>query len=291
MRIGIHTSSAGALENSALEAMRLGANTFQIFSASPRMWRAGSVSPASAAALRRLREANDLYPLVIHDSYLINLGSPDPVIRPKSIAAFRGEIERALAIGAEYLVFHPGSGKDHSREAAIAAVAAGLSEAARGLSGSLKLLIENTAGQGSVLGSTLEELAEIRNQAQAGLDFELGYCLDTCHSFAAGYDVASETGLELFLQGAEAILGLERVAVIHANDSKGGLGSHLDRHEHIGEGLIGKDAFARLLWHPQMQTKAFILETPVDDEGDQSRDLNTLKELCRKSPTVRKTSK
>ena len=101
--------------------------------------------------------------------------------------------------------------------------------------------------------------------------------------------MANEAGLEIFLQGAEAILGLERVAVIHANDSKGSLGSHLDRHEHIGEGLIGEAAFGRMLNHPQLKTKAFILETPVDDEGDQSRDLNKLKELCRKSPTVRKT--
>lgn len=255
------------------------------------MWRAGPVPAASALALRKLREANDLWPLVIHDSYLINLGSRDAVIRPKSIAAFRGEIERALAIGAEHLVFHPGSGKDSSREETISAVAAGMGEAARGLSGPLKLLIENTAGQGSVLGSTLEELAEIRSQAQAGLDFEVSFCLDTCHSFAAGYDVASEEGLEIFLQGAEAILGLERVAVIHANDSKGSLGSHLDRHEHIGEGLIGQAAFGRMLNHPQLKTKAFILETPVDDQGDQSRDLHKLKELCRKSPTIRKTLK
>jgi len=254
------------------------------------MWRAGPVSPVSATALRWLREANNLYPLVIHDSYLINLGSSDPVIRPKSIAAFRGEIERALAIGAEHLVFHPGSGKNDSREATISRVAEGMREAARGLSGSLTLLLENTAGQGAVLGSTLEELAEIRSQAQAGLDFEVGFCLDTCHSFAAGYDVASEAGLEIFVQGAEAILGLERVAVIHANDSKGSLGSHLDRHEHIGEGLIGAAAFGRILNHPKLMNKAFILETPIDD-GDPSRDVNKLKELCRKSPTVRKISK
>lgn len=269
--------------------MNLGANTFQIFSASPRMWRAGPVSAASAAALRKLREQHDLFPLVIHDSYLINLGSSDPVIRPKSIAAFRGEIERALAIGAEHLVFHPGSAKGASREATMAAVAQGMCEAAQGLRGPLRLLIENTAGQGSVLGSTLEELAEIRRQAQAGLDFEVGYCLDTCHSFAAGYDVASEAGLEVFFQGVEAILGWERVAVIHANDSKGGLGSHLDRHANIGEGLIGEAAFGRWLNHPQMQAKAFILETPVDEPGDDRRNLDKLKELCRKSLTVPKS--
>ncbi len=252
------------------------------------MWRAGPVSPASAIALRRFREANDLWPLVIHDSYLINLGSCDPVIRSKSIAAFRGEIERALVIGAEHLVFHPGSAKDSSRAETISLVAEGMREAGHGLTGSLRLLIENTAGQGSVLGSTLEELAEIRNQAQPGLDFEVGYCLDTCHSFAAGYDLVSEAGLELFLEGAEAILGLERVAVIHANDSKGSLGSHLDRHANIGEGLIGEAVFGQLLNHPQLQNKAFILETPVDEPGDDRRNLDKLKELCRKSHIVRK---
>ena len=271
--------------------MNLEANTFQIFSASPRMWRAGPVSAASALTMRRLREKNDLWPLVIHDSYLINLGSCDPVIRAKSIAAFRGEIERALIIGAEHLVFHPGSAKDHSRCETISAVAAGLREAAGGLKGGLRLLIENTAGQGSLLGSTLEELAEIRSQAQPGLDFEVGYCLDTCHSFAAGYNLASEEGLELFVQGADALLGLDRVAVIHANDSKGGLGSRLDRHANIGEGLLGEATFARLLNHPKLRTKAFILETPVDEPGDDRRNLNKLKELCRKSPTARKKSK
>jgi deoxyribonuclease-4 len=255
------------------------------------MWRAGPVSLLGALEMKRLREENDLYPLVIHDSYLINLGSQDAVIRPKSIAAFRGEIERALAIGAEYLVFHPGSAKDYSRAETITAVANGMREAAAGLSGALALLIENTAGQGSVLGSTLEELAEIRSQAQAGLDFEVGYCLDTCHSFAAGYDLASEAGLESFIQSADTILGLERVAVIHANDSKGALGSRLDRHANIGEGLLGEAAFGRMLNHSKLKTKAFILETPVDVPGDDRRNLEKLKELCRKSPTVRKISK
>ncbi len=252
------------------------------------MWRAGAISAASALAMKRLREQHDLWPLVIHDSYLINLGSSDPVIRPKSIAAFRGEIERALAIGAEHLVFHPGSGKGSSRSETISLVAAGMGEAARGFTGPLRLLIENTAGQGSVLGSTLEELAEIRSQAQAGLDLEVGYCLDTCHSFAAGYNLASESGGEEFIQRADAVLGLERVAVIHANDSKGSLGSHLDRHANIGEGLLGEAAFERLLNHPQLTNQPFILETPLDG---QSRDLNKLKELCRKSSIVRKISK
>lgn len=268
--------------------MKLGANTFQIFSASPRMWRVRPVSLLSVVELRRLREAHDLFPLVIHDSYLINLGSQDPTVRSQSIAAFRGEIERALTIGAEYLVFHPGSAKEYSREQTIAAVAAGMGEAARGLRGSLQLLIENTAGQGSVLGSTLEELAEIRRQAQAGLDFEVGYCLDTCHSYAAGYDLASAVGLAQFVELADSVLGLQRVPVFHANDSKGGVGSRLDRHAHIGEGLLGEAAFERLLRHPRLQHAAFILETPV--EG-QRRDLEKLKELCRKSPTIRKKLK
>jgi deoxyribonuclease-4 len=255
------------------------------------MWRAGPVSLLAAVEMRRLREENDLWPLVVHDNYLINLGSRDPLIRAKSIAGFRGEIERSLEIGAEYLVFHPGSALGYSREETVSAVAAGMREAASGLKGPLKLLIENTAGQGSVLGGTLEELAEIRSQAQAGLDFEVGYCLDTCHCFAAGYDLANERGLKDFIQRAEAVLGLEHVPVIHANDSKGGLGSHLDRHANIGKGLLGEATFGRLLTHPKLKTKAFILETPVDEPGDDRRNLEKLKELCRKSPTVRKKSK
>ncbi|MFN3324659.1 MAG: deoxyribonuclease IV [Bryobacteraceae bacterium] len=287
MRIGIHTSTAGALERAALKAAELGANTFQIFSASPRMWRTKPPDSAQVAEMKRLRAELDLTPLVIHDSYLINLAAVDPVIREKSIAAFRGEIERALTIGAEYLVAHPGSYKGQTIDQAIDMLVEALAEAAQGLeSDRFMLLLENTAGAGAALGSRFEELKQIRDLAKDRIGFGIGYCLDTCHCYAAGYDVSVPEGLRDTVRQADEILGLENVPVIHTNDSKGALGSRLDRHAHIGEGQIGEEGFRRILTHPKLKTKAFILETPIDNEGDDLRNVETLKRLCRKSRTT-----
>ncbi|MBC7924529.1 MAG: deoxyribonuclease IV, partial [Bryobacteraceae bacterium] len=192
MRIGIHTSRSGSLEKAALKAHELGANTFQIFSSSPRMWRQSRLDPADIARLKSLRQQYDLTPLVIHDSYLINLASCDPPVRSSSIAAFRGEIERAIAIGAEYLVMHPGNCKGQALEQGLMNVIEGLGEAAIGLkSRELTILLENTVGAGGQIGSRFEELAVIWQFVQERLEIPVGFCLDTCHCFASGnYDVS-----------------------------------------------------------------------------------------------------
>ena len=275
-RIGIHCSTAGALYNAATKALELGANCLQIFSGSPRTWAAPAPNPDAVAKMAALRAQHNLTPLVIHANYLINLCSPDPVNRPKSINAFRGELERAVTIGAEYLVVHPGSAKDHeSRDNAITAFSAGLDEAAQGLpAGSLTILLENTAGHGNLLGGDLHDLQAIR--ALTHTSFPIGFCLDTCHSFAAGYEINTAKGLTTFLKEADAQLGLENVPVIHANDSKGALGSHLDRHANIGEGYIGMEGFRRILNVRSLRDKAFILETPIDNEGDDKRNVDAL---------------
>ncbi len=281
MRLGLHTSIAGSLEGSALEAARLGANTFQIFSSSPRQWKASAPSKPAIALLHKAREKHDLYPLVIHDNYLINLASAQEDIRKKSIEAFRGELVRAIAIGAEYLVAHPGNYKGLSVEQGIHNVLAGIAEAAEGLEyGKLMLLIECTAGAGAQLGGKFEELHVLREFAPKLTDLPLGFCLDTCHLLASGFDITTEAGLNETLTEADRLLGLENVRVIHANDSKGALGSHLDRHQNIGEGCIGLEAFRRILTHPKLRDKPFILETPVDKPGDDRRNLDTLKALA-----------
>ncbi len=285
MRLGLHTSISKSLENAAIKAAEAGANTFQIFSASPRMWRASSPAPSAVKLLRRARERYDLTPLVIHDNYLINLASCNEPLRAQSTAAFRGEIERALAIGAEYLVAHPGNCKGHSVEQGIYAVIRSLAEAAQGLdtANHLTVLLENTAGAGAALGSRFEELGAMRQFAAELTDLKIGFCIDMCHCLASGYDVSSAAGLKQTVAEMDRVLGIENVRVIHANDSKGALGSHLDRHEHIGRGCIGEDGFRRILNHPKLCTKAFILETPVDEEGDELRNMEALKRLCRKS--------
>jgi deoxyribonuclease-4 len=248
------------------------------------MWRARLPDSAQVQKLRAARERFDLHPLVIHVNYLVNLASLDPVIRPRSIAAFRGELDRALAIGAEYLVLHPGSHRGISREQGMKAFADGLHDAARGVqAGNLTVLLENTVGAGCHLGSRFEELRTMRELTGERTDLPIGFCLDTCHLLAAGFDIATPSGLRAMLRDAESTLGLDNLRVIHANDSKGALGSRIDRHAGIGAGQIGRDGFHRILTNPRLRTKPFILETPVDEEGDDQRNMNVLKRLARRS--------
>jgi deoxyribonuclease-4 len=288
LRIGIHTSKSGALENAANKAHELGANCFQIFSTSPRIWKAGSPDPAQIKRLKEVRAKYDLQPLVIHDSYLINLASCEDNIRRSSIAAFRGELERAIAIGADYLVMHPGNCKGQPMEQGMMNVVEGLAEASQGLIGDVKILLENTVGAGGQIGSRFEELEVIRQFAQQHVTFEIGFCLDTCHCFASGhYNVATPEALKATVKQIEAVLTLDRVHVIHTNDSKGDCGSRLDRHANIGEGKIGTEGFRGILNHPKLKSKAFILETPVDNPGDDKRNVDALWALCKKSPRKR----
>ena len=245
------------------------------------MWRARVPDPLQIKLLCAARERFGLSPLVIHTNYLVNLASLDPVIRAKSIDAFRGELQRAIAIGAEYLVVHPGSYRGHSVEEGIAAFALGLRDAAEGLPPhQLTVLLENTAGAGCHLGGKFEELRSIRDLTAELTDLPVGYCLDTCHLLAAGFDIVTVPGLRATLRAAEDVLGMANVHVFHANDSKFPRGSHVDRHAHIGEGHIGAEAFRRILTHPKLRRKPFILETPIDEPGDDRRNLDMLKSLA-----------
>jgi deoxyribonuclease-4 len=251
------------------------------------MWRASSPDPEQIRLLRRARERLDLYPLAIHVNYLVNLASRDPAIRARSIASFRGEFQRAAAIGAEYVVLHPGSYQGQSLEEGIAAFVRGLRDAAEGAAqDGVTVLLENTVGSGAQIGGRFEELRAIRDYAAQLTDVPVGYCLDTCHLLAAGYDVSSVAGLRETVRQAGRVLGIYNVKLIHANDSKTPLGSHVDRHANIGEGYIGKAGFRRILAHPMLRRKPFILETPVERDGDDRRNLENLKKLCPKSRTT-----
>ena len=279
MRVGVHTSIAGGFENAAQHARRVGCDTFQMFSANPRGWKAQEPAPQDYERFRAAREKYRLAPVVIHDNYLINLAASDEGIREKSIAAFRGEIERALALGADFLVTHPGSAKGTTPAHAIETCAESLKQAARALRlDGLTILIENTAGQGSVIGRTFEEVAEIIAGAEA--DLPMGACIDTAHSFEAGYPIHTEAGLRAAVKELNATVGIERVRVIHANDSKTAFGSHADRHQHIGKGQIGAEGFRRIVRHPKLRAIPFICETPIDRPGDDKRNLRTLRKLA-----------
>src|SRR5271156_6182702 len=268
IRIGIHTSIAGDIAGSLDLAYGLGANALQIFSSSPRMWARGParIAEAEATRFRERRRELGLGPLVIHDNYLINLASPNPVLRTRSVQAFHQELVRALALGADFLVAHPGCGRESDTNTAINSIAQGLKQATRGLKlGDLKILLENTAGQGTSIGSRFEELRAIID-ATPGLP--LGICIDTAHTFAAGWDLRTAEGLEATLQALDRTVGLDKVYVIHVNDSKTHHGSRVDRHEHIGQGKIGLEAFGRILNHRLLAGRAVILETPIDRPGE-----------------------
>jgi deoxyribonuclease IV len=279
IRIGIHTSIAGDIAGSLDLAHGLGANALQIFSSSPRVWsQPGTrIAEADAARFRDRRRELRLGPLVIHANYLINLASPSPVLRARSVQAFHQEIVRAKALGADFLVIHPGCGMGSAVESSVALVAQSLKQSVRGLNlGDLRILLENTAGQGTSLGSRLEELKSILDHCP---ELPLGVCVDTAHTFAAGWSIHTEVGLTRALGDIDRVIGLDRVFVIHANDSKTALGSRVDRHQHIGKGRIGLQAFRRILNHPLLAKCAFILETPVDKPGDDRRNVAALWKL------------
>jgi deoxyribonuclease-4 len=279
MKVGVHTSIAGALENAAHHAAKIGCDTFQMFSANPRGWRAADPTLAQYESFRAARQAHRLSPVVIHDNYLINLAASDAFIRERSIEAFRKELERALALGADYLVTHPGSAKGTTASAAITTCVESLRQAAAGLKlDGLTVLIENTAGQGSCIGRSFEEVAEII--AGAERELPLGACIDTAHSFEAGYAIHTPEGLRAAVKQVNATIGIEKVRVIHANDSKTAFGSNADRHEHIGKGFIGAEAFGRIVRHPRLRSIPFICETPVDRPGDDTRNIRMMRKLA-----------
>jgi len=279
-RIGIHTSTAGGVHNAAERAYRLGCNTLQIFSSSPRQWAPYELGEVQCEEMSRLRGRYDLKPLVIHTNYLVNLASSTEQFLQKSVEAFRGEIERALALCAEYLVLHPGSFRGADREQGLLRTAAAIAAATQGLDlakGGLTILIENTAGSEFSLGGTFEQVAEILDCLRGVVP--VGACIDTCHTHVAGYDIVSEEGIYETLRQLDATIGLNNVRVVHCNDAKAARGSKLDRHQQIGKGTIGNEPFRILLNDLRLAHAAFIAETPIERPGDDRRNVEALKKL------------
>jgi deoxyribonuclease-4 len=288
LRIGIHTSIAGGHLNALESAHKLGCNALQIFSANPRMWAGGParVAEVDATAFRARRAALGLGPLVIHANYLINLAAQQPMLRTRSIQAFHDELVRGIALGADFVVVHPGACGDCKPDQAARLAVESVKQAAKNLPPtSLRILLENTAGMGTALGARLEELGEMLNALR---NLQVGACLDTAHLFAAGYDIRSEAGLASTLELIDRVIGLERIPVFHINDSKIPLGGRVDRHDHIGKGKIGAEAFRRFLTHLRLSAappeglpgRAFLAETPIDDPGDDRRNVAALWEFA-----------
>lgn len=283
--IGMHASIAGGLANAITRAEALGCDCLQIFARNPRGWAARELTLGEISEFRKARNRSGLWPLVIHSVYLINLAAHDPLLLARSRATFREELERGLALGADYLVVHPGSAGESGAETGIATAVASVREAARGLNlkgdrgknRPLTILIENTAGQGSSIGCDFNQIARLLGKLD---DIPVGVCLDTAHTYASGYDISSEAGLRLTIRAIDGSFGVDRIKLIHCNDSKAPLGSRVDRHEHIGLGHIGAEPFRRLTRHAQFHRIPFILETPVDNERGYEWNVNRLRELA-----------
>jgi deoxyribonuclease-4 len=279
LKIGIHTSTSGGVETSVERAYRLGCNTLQIFSSSPRMWRPNLLSVRQCELVQELRAQYGIGPMVIHTSYLVNLCSRTMGFLAKSVVAFRAEIERAIALDAEYLVLHPGSFRGGSREEGLSCAATSIAHAADGLRlpKGFKILIENTAGAEYSLGGNFEQMAELLERLRKVVP--VAACIDTCHTHVAGYDIVSETGMKDTLMQIEKTIGLKQVLVWHCNDAKAARGSKLDRHQHIGEGTIGREPFRWLLNDKRLAHAAFIAETPIDAPHDDRKNVDALKNL------------
>jgi deoxyribonuclease-4 len=276
-RIGIHLGTTGGASNAVEQAREIGANTLQIFSSSPRMWRAPKVDPKQAVRMKELRAKLDIGPLVIHTSYLVNVCSQSDEVREKSVVAFRGEIERALVLGAEYLVLHPGSWKGLTRDEGLKLAADSITRAIDGLAWQgtpFHILIENTAGSEFSLGGSFEQVAELVERLKPSAP--VGVCLDTCHTHVAGYDLVTPNGYSETMRQVAATVSFEAVRVWHMNDAKAARGSKLDRHEQIGKGTMGLEPFRRLLNDKRFAHAAFIAETPVDTPGDEERNVRVL---------------
>jgi deoxyribonuclease-4 len=263
-------SAAGGLVRAVERAVSVGCRALQVFTKNSNQWAGKALDRADSAAFHQAARKAEIAPLVSHAAYLINLASPDAATRGRSLTALVDEICRCDAAGIPYLVLHPGSHGGDGEETGLDRIARGLDEAAKRTPGSgTTILLETAAGQGACLGHTFGQLAAMRKRASAKA--RIGFCLDTCHVHAAGYDVVSRDGWRATLDGAEATIGLSRIRVVHANDSKKGRGCRVDRHERIGLGAIGEAGFANLMTEAAFADVPKILETPKDESGDWDR--------------------
>lgn len=277
--LGAHVSVSGGAEKAVARATELGCDAFQIFVKSPNRWTNAPRPSSESDRFREERERSGM-PVVAHAGYLVNLASSTAEVAEKSRRSLVDELRRCAALGVPGLVLHPGAPQDAGRDVGIDRVAAGLDAVlAEVADAPVRILLENTAGQGSTLGLSPSELQAIR--ARVSEPTRVGICLDTCHAFAAGYDLRSEDGYQRLVGEVADTVGLETVFAWHLNDSKFPLGKNRDRHANIGEGEIGREAFARLLADVRFAELPMILETPLgDDEGGHARDLATLRTLA-----------
>jgi len=281
MRLGVHISLGGLKIYQAFEkASELGCNTIQFFSRNPQRWRNISLSQEELKEFVRQKKNYDIKPIFVHIPYLINLASPNPRLYKDSIKAYIEDILEAQAMQADYIVTHMGSHKDTTEYGGLKRLGRALKKILKNTAHTqVGVLLENTAGSGSWLGYKFSHMKRIINELEG--DARVGICLDTAHAFEAGYDISSSEGLESLLQEIDTFVGLSRLRLIHLNDSQTRLGSHNDRHQHIGKGYIGLEGMRRIVNHPLIKDKPFILETPKDKEDADRINLEVVRGLTR----------
>jgi len=275
--LGVHVSISGSIDLAVDRALALGCNTFQMFTRNPQGWKFSALNEDSVKLFKSKLKKSGIKEVVDHMPYLPNLSSPVETIYKKSLDAFINELERAEMLNLQELVVHLGShmgkGLSYGQKRLAEAVKRGLKE----VNPSCHILLENMSGQKNAVGASIEDISNIISLI--GEDDRIGVCIDTCHLYAAGYDIATQAGLNQVIDQLDKRIGLERVRVIHLNDSKGALGSGLDRHENIGNGYIGKAGFRNILATDEIIGKPMILETPVGSEEDYRSDLMAVREL------------
>ena len=277
MRLGVHVSIAGKIYEAVDRAKALNCECMQIFSRNPRGWQAAKLDKADVEEFKKRRKEAGITPLVVHIPYLINLASPEDRLYEKSIQAYLEDIRRADLLSAEYFVTHLGSHKGKGRDLGIDRFARALDKIIKELKPKVKILLENTSGSGNWLGGDFEDIAEIMTKSHQ--KDKLGLCFDTCHAYAAGYDIKNKKGLDETLKKIDKLIGIKKLKLIHINDSKGDLGSHLDRHQHIGKGKIGRDGFKLILHHPKLRDLPYVLETPKEDVKSDPMNLKTVRSI------------
>jgi deoxyribonuclease IV len=278
-RLGVHTSIAGGLQKSLERAKELECNTLQIFSHNPRGWAVKEKTNEEITHFKKLRNEFDISPVFIHTSYLINLASQNKSLLKKSIDMIVQEMNLADSIGAEYAVLHTGSASGDDPVSARKRAASCLKEISEMGQWRGRLLLENTAGEQGDITTKIKDIAEIMEE----LPFALvsGVCIDTCHAFSAGYDIRNDEGIGSIACEIDKYIGKDKVRLLHFNDSKGLMGAGLDRHEHIGEGKIGKIGLKKLLNHPFFADVPVILETPKKSEDDDRNNLAVVRKMLR----------
>jgi deoxyribonuclease IV len=282
--IGGHVTTRGGIDKAVDRALSIGAEVIQTHPSQPQTWRPLTIDEATAERLREKAEAARLGGHWFHAVYLINLATADEVLLKRSIGSLVHYMDLAARLGADGVVFHPGSHRGAGFEPMLPTIGAALREVLGRTGSPARLLVENSAGQGGCVGCRFEEVGAILDVA--GDDPRLGVCLDTCHAFANGYDVRTPAGVRATIDDFERAVGFDRLVLVHANDSREDLGANRDRHANIGEGLIGEAGFGLLLEDPRLRRVPWVLEVPGAGEGPDLENVNRLRDLAGLEPAV-----